>query len=181
MARPPYSRFFPDWSKEQVDFAEQERRELSEGVDGALVASNNLSDVADATTARANLGLTIGTHVQAFSAILQATTASFTTALKTKLDNIDQGLATTDDVEFQDITAVDVTSSGDIEGAEVTSTGVIKTGNYTVATLPSAATVGAGARAFATDATATTFGAVVAGTGSNSVPVYSDGTDWRIG
>lgn len=51
----------------------------------------------------------------------------------------------------------------------------------TVASLPSAATAGAGARCFVSDATATTFASVVAGGGSNNVPVYSDGTDWRIG
>ena len=52
---------------------------------------------------------------------------------------------------------------------------------YTVATLPSAATAGIGARAFVSDATATTFASTVAGTGANKVPVYSDGTNWKIG
>jgi hypothetical protein len=32
-----------------------------------------------------------------------------------------------------------------------------------------------------TDATATTFHSIVAGTGSNIVPVFYDGTNWRIG
>lgn len=53
--------------------------------------------------------------------------------------------------------------------------------SFTVANLPAAGTAGAGARAFVTDATATTFATVVAGGGSNGVPVYSDGTYWRIG
>jgi hypothetical protein len=57
----------------------------------------------------------------------------------------------------------------------------LETGSTVVASLASAATVGTGARAFVTDATATTFASVVAGGGSNRVPVYSDGTDWRIG
>ena len=52
---------------------------------------------------------------------------------------------------------------------------------YTVATLPAAATVGAGSRAFASDANATTFNSIVAGGGANYVPVFSDGTNWRIG
>ena len=52
---------------------------------------------------------------------------------------------------------------------------------YTVAALPSAATAGVGARAFVSDATATTFASTVAGTGANKVPVYSDGTNWKIG
>jgi hypothetical protein len=50
-----------------------------------------------------------------------------------------------------------------------------------VASLPAAATAGAGARSFVTNATATTFASVVAGGGANGVPVYSDGTNWRIG
>lgn len=52
---------------------------------------------------------------------------------------------------------------------------------YTVATLPSASAAGKGARAFVTDATATTFASNVAGGGSTSVPVYSDGANWNIG
>lgn len=39
---------------------------------GALLAANNLSDVANATTARSNLGLAIGTNVQAYDAELAA-------------------------------------------------------------------------------------------------------------
>lgn len=52
---------------------------------------------------------------------------------------------------------------------------------FTVATLPSAVTAGVGARAFVSDATATTFASTVSGGGSNKVPVYSDGTNWKIG
>jgi hypothetical protein len=54
-------------------------------------------------------------------------------------------------------------------------------GTLTVGTLPAAATAGAGARAFVTDANATTFASIVAAGGANGVPVYSDGTNWRIG
>jgi hypothetical protein len=52
---------------------------------------------------------------------------------------------------------------------------------YTVATLPSAATSGIGARTFVSDANATTFASTVVGGGANKVPVYSDGTNWKIG
>lgn len=38
-----------------------------------------------------------------------------------------------------------------------------------------------GARAIVSDATATTFASIVAGSGGNTVPVYYDGTNWRIG
>ena len=51
----------------------------------------------------------------------------------------------------------------------------------TVASLPTASRAGAGSRLFVSDATATTFASVVTGGGVNNVPVYSDGTNWRIG
>ena len=53
--------------------------------------------------------------------------------------------------------------------------------NYTVATLPSAATSGKGARSFVTDALAPTFGTTVVTGGAVAVPVYSDGTNWKVG
>jgi len=49
----------------------------------------------------------------------------------------------------------------------------------TVASLGPASTIGE--RGFVTDASATTFNSVVAGGGANTVPVFSDGTSWRIG
>lgn len=55
------------------------------------------------------------------------------------------------------------------------------TGPTTVAKLLPVAQAGVGARAFVTDANATTFASIVAGGGANKVPVYSDGTNWRIG
>ena len=51
----------------------------------------------------------------------------------------------------------------------------------TVANLPSAATVGVGSRSFVTDSSVSTFGSTVAGGGSTKVPVYSDGTNWKVG
>jgi len=53
--------------------------------------------------------------------------------------------------------------------------------NYTVATLPSAVTSGKGARSFVTDALAPVFGATVAAGGAVATPVYSDGTNWKVG
>lgn len=38
-----------------------------------------------------------------------------------------------------------------------------------------------GQHSFVTDATATTFASIVVGGGGHSVPVYFDGTNWRIG
>jgi len=53
--------------------------------------------------------------------------------------------------------------------------------NYTVATLPSAVTSGKGARSFVTDAMAPTFGSTVASGGATATPVYSDGTNGKVG
>lgn len=63
----------------------------------------------------------------------------------------------------------------------LTASSYIKVTPCLVAALPSAADSGSGARAFVTDATATTFASIVSGGGANSVPCFSDGTDWRIG
>lgn len=52
---------------------------------------------------------------------------------------------------------------------------------YTVATLPSAATSGVGARAFVSDALSPTFGSTVVTGGAVKTPVYSDGTNWKVG
>ena len=57
----------------------------------------------------------------------------------------------------------------------------INNGTQTVSALVAAGTAGAGARAVVTDANATTFNSIVAGGGANVVPVFSDGTNWRIG
>jgi len=54
----------------------------------------------------------------------------------------------------------------------------IITPGYTVATLPTGVT---GMRAHVTDANATTFLSTVAGGGSNTVPVFYNGTNWVIG
>lgn len=54
-----------------------------------------------------------------------------------------------------------------------------QTDPVTVATLPAVGNTGN--RHFVTDATVTTFASIVAGGGGNKVPVYDDGTNWRIG
>lgn len=62
----------------------------------------------------------------------------------------------------------------------ITST-TIKTTPVTFSALPAAGTIGAGARAFITDANTVTFGSQVSGSAANSIPVYSDGTNWYVG
>lgn len=53
------------------------------------------------------------------------------------------------------------------------------TGPFTVAGLPAVGTPWL--RAFVTDALAPAFAAIVVGGGAVSIPVYSDGTNWRVG
>lgn len=65
-----------------------------------------------------------------------------------------------------------------------TGTGYLKLIPTTVGALTAAATVGAGTKAFVTDSANTLsshHGQVVAGGGSNFVPVFSDGTNWIVG
>lgn len=71
------------------------------------------------------------------------------------------------------------TSSASKERFRINNDGTWHSQTFTVAGLPSAGT--ANRRAFVTDANATTFASIVAGGGSNNVPVYDDGTNWRIG
>lgn len=73
-----------------------------------------------------------------------------------------------------------VTALGDILTA-LQSLAPTTIGVSTVAGLPAAATAGQGARRMVTDANSTTFNSVVAGGGANIVPVFSNGTTWRIG
>lgn len=57
----------------------------------------------------------------------------------------------------------------------------VRTSGVAVGSLAAASTAGAGARAFVTDSSVTTFGSTVSGGGANGVPVYSDGTNWKVG
>jgi len=76
-----------------------------------------------------------------------------------------------------------ITVGTNVSGATSTTTmnGITKFQVYTVATLPSASTSGIGATAFVSDALAPTFGATVVTGGAVAVPVYSDGTNWKVG
>lgn len=54
-------------------------------------------------------------------------------------------------------------------------------GSARVTTVAGLGTPTLGLRAIVTDATATTFASNVAGGSTNTVPVYADGTHWKIG
>ena len=78
---------------------------------GDLLASNNLSDVDNVGTSRTNLGLAIGSDVQAYDSVLDGTTASYTTAEETKLSGIETSADVTD--------TANVTSAGALMDSEV--------------------------------------------------------------
>ena len=88
------------------------------GGGGDMLAANNLSDVANAATSRTNLGVAIGTDVQAFSSILASTTASYTTAEETKLSGIETAADVTD--------VTNVTAAGALMDSEVINLAQVK-------------------------------------------------------
>jgi hypothetical protein len=93
----------------------------------------------------------------------------------------DASVSTFKIVHFGDPNGITLQKGGNVVLAgSLTLSGVVKQTVYTVATLPSAG-FGPGLSAFVSDATVTTFASIVAGGGANNVPVYSDGTNWRIG
>jgi hypothetical protein len=63
----------------------------------------------------------------------------------------------------------------------LTNSYITNTTLYTVSTLPTASTSNVGTRTFVSDSSVTTFGSTVVGGGTNTVPVYSDGTSWKVG
>ena len=77
--------------------------------------------------------------------------------------------------------AMSIGSSAYFPYSNVTLNGWTISQTQTVATLPAVANVPIGTRSWVTDATATTFHSIVAGSGSNKVPVVSDGANWLIG
>lgn len=73
---------------------------------------------------------------------------------------------------------------GDATATTLATSSYVLIGSTTVALLPTCATGLSAARMYVTDSTATLtagIGAIVAGAGTNKVPVGCDGTNWRIG
>jgi hypothetical protein len=87
-------------------------------------------------------------------------------------------------VSSSNIAGNNISATENITANNIVANNIIRTQPITFSSLPAAATIGTGARAFITDANlaaATNFAAQIAGGGSNNVPVYSDGANWRIG
>lgn len=93
----------------------------------------------------------------------------------------DTDLLATTPLLFHDGTNDRIIPVEDANGNIAVSGDHISTAATTVAALPTSPAPPTGARAFVTDANATTFASVVAAGGANGVPVYFDGTNWRIG
>lgn len=136
------------------------------GIGGGTSISSGNSNVA---VVAANSNVSVGVGGTSNIAVF-ATTGEYVTGLLSVSGNILGGNITTG-----------AGSGGNITGANVISCTNVKTVATTVAGLPAAATVGAGARAFVTDATSTTFAATAVGGAANAVPVWTDGTTWKIG
>jgi hypothetical protein len=112
----------------------------ADGSEGDLLAANNLSDLANAGTGRTNLGLAIGSDVQAYATVLANTTASYTSAEKAKLAGVEALADVTD--------STNVTAAGALMDSEVDAD--IKT-----LVLPADTTISAFGRTLVDDAAAT--------------------------
>lgn len=146
----------------------------SSGAGGGCIAIGNSAMNAAAATGANNIGIGESTLTGLTSG---ATNIAFGytagTTLTTGTNNIIIGNAAN---------SSSATASNEITIGNSSNTVVRYPHSYsTVANLPSAVTVGRGARTFVTDALAPVFQATVASAGAVFTPVYSDGTNWKVG
>jgi hypothetical protein len=112
---------------------------LAAALSGLAKTANNGSDFANVGTVRTNLGLAIGTNVQAYAAVLANTTASFLTAEKSKLTDIEALADVTD--------TPNVTAAGALMDSEVNA-------NLKTFSLPASTTISAFGKTLVGDADA---------------------------
>jgi len=144
----------------------------------------NVSGIATST----NIGTSLTTGVLTLGGT--ATTSILTVGRSTvsQTTNIQAGITASGSTKTINIGTAGASGStttiaiGSTTGTSTTTVnGILKQQTYTVATLPSASTSGVGSRSFVTDALAPAFGATVVTGGAIAVPVYSDGTNWKVG
>jgi hypothetical protein len=152
---------------------------------GNLVGTVNLATFAGTANAVAGANVS-GTVTTATNAVQVAITDDTSTAA-THYVNFTAATSGNEPVKVSSTKATfnpstgDLTASGTVQGAVATGTSYLKTTPVTVASLPAAGTAGSGARAMVTDADNFVFNASLSGGGGNIMPVFSNGTDWRIG
>jgi hypothetical protein len=126
--------------------------------------------------------------LNATGAILNQTTANTFTVAPVRND-----VANVNQVMFYNTTSKEITYGNTISVAgnittgnisttgNIQSNGLMQTRVYTVDNLPNAQTSGIGARAFVSDSSIVSFNSLVSNGGTAAVPVFSDGTAWRVG
>jgi hypothetical protein len=170
---------------------------LQDNLDPTKQANFQLGSITTATT-RAYTLPNVDTVIAGLGAsqtfsntnVFSSGTNTFGSATGTGTNGFSSGATTTGNTKTVNVgtgglsgstTTIAIGSS--VSGATSTTTmnGVVKRQVYTVATLPSASTSGLGATAFVSDALAPAFGSTVMTGGAIPVPVYSDGTNWKVG
>jgi hypothetical protein len=180
-----------DWEGGYTDFSTRTGEgsavlSISPSISGTLTLTAAIN--ANTNTATLALGTAQTTGVWSAGGASGTGTMTLGQSTLSQTTNIQSGITasgSTKTINFGANGAAGSTTNITIGSTTGTSTttfnGITKQQNYTVTGLPSASTSGVGARAFVTDALAPAFGSTVVTGGAVAVPVYSDGTNWKVG